>query len=51
MEAEAAESMLEAADIDAKTSGAPLPKASRVTPANDYERRRCLEMLARTGDK
>jgi hypothetical protein len=43
--------MLEAAEIDANTSGAPLPKASKVTPANDYESRRCFEILARTGDK
>jgi hypothetical protein len=43
--------MLEAAEIDANTSGAPLPKASKVTPANDYESRRCFEILASTGDK
>ena len=49
--AAAAESMLEAALKEENTSGAPFPKARRVTPASDWEIFRCLEILAKMGDR
>ena len=39
------------ADIAAKTSGAPLPSASRVTPASDSEIFSLLVMNSSAGDK
>jgi hypothetical protein len=43
--------MLEAALREEKTSGAPFPKARRVTPARDWEIFRCFEILARIGER
>ena len=39
------------ADIAAKTSGAPLPRARRVTPANDSEHENFSEMASKAGER
>jgi hypothetical protein len=40
-----------AAKIEEKTSGAPFPKASRLTPATVGDSLRVSEILARAGEK
>ena len=44
-------SELAAEAIDANTSGAPLPNANNVTPANDYGTLNAVAMCSRAGDK
>ena len=40
-----------AADREAKTSGAPPPKANRVTPASDSDSLKVLEIYCNDGDR
>ena len=42
---------LPAADIEARTSGAPFPKARSVTPANDSENFNVSATFSKAGDK
>ena len=39
------------ADRDANTSGAPAPKANKVTPASDSESLNVLEIFYKAGDR
>lgn len=46
-----AASVLPPADMDANTSGAPLPRAKSVTPARDSEQLSLSEITSKAGDK